>query len=165
MLRPIMLALAAVALAVPVSAQETAPTVTAPPIQFTEWKLGNGLTVIAIPDPTTSNVMTSVWYDVGSKNDPEGRSGFAHLFEHILSRKTATMPYNRINRLTEEIGAKPPRLDQSHRHFTKNGDHQAGQAGSGADVAPASLASGQSEQLGAIEDVASPQFGDAIGGN
>lgn len=109
MLRHLMLAggLLAAAVTAPAIAQPAeAGLVTAPPIEFTEWKLGNGLTVIAIPDPTTSNVMTSVWYDVGSKNDPEGRSGFAHLFEHILSRKTENMPYNMINRLTEDVGGQ-----------------------------------------------------------
>jgi zinc protease len=103
-------ALAAVAIAAPLAAQKkaivTAPTVTAPPINFTEWKLANGLTIIAIPDKSTSTVMTSVWYDVGSKNDPQDRSGFAHLFEHILSRKTQNMPYNMINRLTEDVGGQ-----------------------------------------------------------
>jgi len=99
-------AAAAVIAAPPLAAQDSAPAVTAPPIEFTEWKLGNGLTVIALPDPTTANVMTSVWYDVGAKNDPEGRSGFAHLFEHILSRKTENMPYNMINRLTEDVGGQ-----------------------------------------------------------
>ena len=62
--------------------------------------------MIAIPDPTTVTITTSVWYDVGSKHDPEGRSGFAHLFEHILSRKTENMPYNMINRLTEDVGGQ-----------------------------------------------------------
>ncbi len=103
-------ALAAIVMAAPLIAQKkaaaSAPTVTAPPINFTEWKLANGLTIIAIPDKSTSTVMTSVWYDVGSKNDPEGRSGFAHLFEHILSRKTQNMPYNMINRLTEDVGGQ-----------------------------------------------------------
>ncbi|MEO6042237.1 MAG: pitrilysin family protein [Croceibacterium sp.] len=103
--------LAAFALAAPLAAHDrarpaAAAAVTAPPIKFTEWKLANGLTVIALPDATTANVMTSVWYDVGSKNDPEGRSGFAHLFEHILSRKTQNMPYNMINRLTEDVGGQ-----------------------------------------------------------
>ena len=96
----------AVIAAQPLAAQDTAPTVAAPPIEFTQWQLANGLTVIALPDPTTGNVTTSVWYDVGSKNDPEGRSGFAHLFEHILSRKTENMPYNMINRLTEDVGGQ-----------------------------------------------------------
>jgi len=108
MLRPFLLAgaaLAAVA-APPLAAQQPPAAVTAPPIEFTEWKLTNGLTVIAIPDVTTANVMTSMWYDVGAKNDPEGRAGFAHLFEHILSRKTENMPYNMINRLTEDVGGQ-----------------------------------------------------------
>jgi zinc protease len=111
MLHHILLAgasLAAFAMAAPLAAQSNAPApmVTAPPIQFTEWSLVNGLRVVAIPDRTTSTVTTSVWYDVGSKNDPEGRSGFAHLFEHILSRKTENMPYNMINRLTEDVGGQ-----------------------------------------------------------
>ena len=82
----------------------TAPVITAPQIEFTQWKLDNGLRVIAIPDNSTGTVMTSMWYEIGSKLDPEGRSGFAHLFEHILSRKTANMPYNMIYGLTADVG-------------------------------------------------------------
>ena len=76
----------------------------APKIEYTMWTLDNGLRVIAIPDASTSTVTTSLWYDVGSKLDPEGRSGFAHLFEHILSRKTENMSYNMIYGLTADIG-------------------------------------------------------------
>ncbi|MCT2557396.1 insulinase family protein [Tsuneonella sp. YG55] len=94
----------------PALAADPAPpapaAVSAPKIAFTEWTLANGLRVIALPDPTTASVTTSVWYEVGSKHDPEGRSGFAHLFEHILSRKTENMPYNMINRLTEDVGGQ-----------------------------------------------------------
>jgi zinc protease len=78
--------------------------ITVPPIAFTERTLPNGLRVIAIRDTNTPSVSVQVWYDVGSKHDPDGRSGFAHLFEHILSRKTRNMPYNMINRLTENVG-------------------------------------------------------------
>ncbi|GAA4050383.1 M16 family metallopeptidase [Parerythrobacter jejuensis] len=81
-----------------------APTLTAPEIEFTEWTLDNGLRVIAIQDDTTATVTTSLWYEIGSKLDPEGRSGFAHLFEHILSRKTLNMPYNMIYGLTADVG-------------------------------------------------------------
>ncbi|WP_158298670.1 M16 family metallopeptidase [Sphingomonas psychrotolerans] len=80
------------------------PRIVVPPIAFTERTLPNGLRVIAIRDTTTPSVSVQVWYDVGSKHDPDGRSGFAHLFEHILSRKTRNMPYNMINRLTENVG-------------------------------------------------------------
>ncbi len=104
-------ALLALATAAPLYSQSAAPSATirtapivAPPIKFTEWQLSNGLKVIAIPDKSTANVLVSMWYAVGSKHDPEGRSGFAHLFEHILSRKTENMPYNMINRLTEDVG-------------------------------------------------------------
>lgn len=75
-----------------------------PPIAYKMRRLANGLTVYTLRDTTTPNVQTSVWYDVGSKHDPDGRSGFAHLFEHILSRKTVNMPYNMINKLTEDVG-------------------------------------------------------------
>ncbi len=98
-------AFAALAVATPAIAAEAAPaTVSAPKIEYTEWKLPNGLRVIALPDSGTATVTTSMWYEVGSKHDPQGRSGFAHLFEHILSRKTENMPYNMVNRLTEDVG-------------------------------------------------------------
>jgi zinc protease len=76
----------------------------APPIEYTMWTLDNGLRVIAVPDDTTSTVTTSLWYKVGSKHDPKGRSGFSHLFEHISSRKTENMPYNMIYGLTADVG-------------------------------------------------------------
>ena len=91
--------------AVPSSAQtDAADAITAPEIEYSMWTLDNGLRVIAIEDDTTASVTTSMWYDVGSKLDPEGRSGFAHLFEHILSRKTLNMPYNQIYGLTADVG-------------------------------------------------------------
>ncbi|MHA7821110.1 MAG: M16 family metallopeptidase [Erythrobacter sp.] len=112
MIRTILLASAAAtsfAVAAPASADAhmdggSAPALTAPEIEYTLWTLDNGLRVIALPDDTTSTVTTSLWYEIGSKLDPEGRSGFAHLFEHILSRKTENMPYNMIYGLTADIG-------------------------------------------------------------
>ncbi|OBX17762.1 peptidase M16 [Erythrobacter sp. QSSC1-22B] len=97
----------ALAAAMPAFAQspgDGAAALSAPEIEFTEWTLDNGLRVIAIEDGGTAQVTTSLWYEVGSKHDPEGRSGFAHLFEHILSRKTENMPYNMIYGLTADVG-------------------------------------------------------------
>lgn len=107
MIRTILAASAAVcalSVAAPAAAQGKPAAVVAPKIAFDQWILPNGLRIIAIPDPSTASVTTSVWYEVGSKHDPQGRSGFSHLFEHILSRKTENMPYNMINKLTEDIG-------------------------------------------------------------
>lgn len=97
-------ALTALAATAPAVAQSATTEITAPKIEFTEWTLANGLRVIALPDSSTASVTTSVWYEVGSKHDPQGRSGFSHLFEHILSRKTENMPYNMVNKLTEDVG-------------------------------------------------------------
>ncbi|MEM6394954.1 MAG: pitrilysin family protein [Bacteroidota bacterium] len=53
-------------------------------IQFEHHQLDNGLQVILAPQENRSLVATSLLYRVGSRNDPKGRSGFAHLFEHLM---------------------------------------------------------------------------------
>jgi zinc protease len=90
--------------AAPAQSGKSASVSSVPAMKFTERKLANGLRVIAMRDTSTPNVMVSMWYEVGSKHDPAGRSGFAHLFEHVLSRKTVNMPYNAINRMVDDVG-------------------------------------------------------------
>jgi zinc protease len=55
-----------------------------PPINFTEFKLQNGLRVILHRDPSTPIVGVNLWYHVGSKNETPGKTGYAHLFEHMM---------------------------------------------------------------------------------
>ncbi len=55
-----------------------------PPIAFTEYRLKNGLRVILHEDHSTPIVGVNIWYHVGSKNEVPGRTGFAHLFEHMM---------------------------------------------------------------------------------
>jgi zinc protease len=55
-----------------------------PPIKYEEYKLKNGLRVILHQDKSTPIVAVNVWYHVGSKNEVPGRTGFAHLFEHMM---------------------------------------------------------------------------------
>ena len=55
-----------------------------PPIPFTEFTLPNGLRVILHEDHSVPIVAVNVWYHVGSKNEVPGRTGFAHLFEHMM---------------------------------------------------------------------------------
>jgi zinc protease len=47
-------------------------------------QLDNGLRVVVSPDPTVSVVAVNLWYDVGSRHEPDGQTGFAHLFEHLM---------------------------------------------------------------------------------
>lgn len=82
-----------------VSAQTTMP-----PLKFKERTLSNGLKVYSLEDHTSPTVAIQVWYHVGSKDDPEGRSGFAHLFEHIMFKSTKNMKSEMLDRLTEDVG-------------------------------------------------------------
>ncbi|MGR6329277.1 M16 family metallopeptidase [Sphingomonas sp. XXL09] len=74
------------------------------PIAFTERTLANGLRVYALRDTSTPNVAVQVWYDVGSKDDPKGRSGFAHMFEHLMFKATRNLVSEQMDRLTEDVG-------------------------------------------------------------
>jgi zinc protease len=75
-----------------------------PPIVYKQRTLSNGLQVFESLDRTTPNVTIQVWYGVGSKNDPVGRSGFAHLFEHLMFKATKDLPAESFDRLTEDVG-------------------------------------------------------------
>ena len=55
-----------------------------PDIQFEKFILDNGLTLIVHEDHKAPIVSVNIWYHVGSKNEPAGKSGFAHLFEHLM---------------------------------------------------------------------------------
>ncbi|WP_159759558.1 M16 family metallopeptidase [Sphingomonas sp. 8AM] len=57
-------------------------------LNFDKFTLPNGLTVIVYPDHSVPKVLVSLTYRVGSKDEPEGKSGFAHLFEHMMFQET-----------------------------------------------------------------------------
>ena len=81
-----------------------AATLTIPPVQYQHRTLPNGLAVYWAEDHSTPTVSIQVWYRVGSKNDPPHRSGFAHLFEHMMFKSTAHMKAETMDRLTEDVG-------------------------------------------------------------
>ena len=74
------------------------------PIDFTDRTLPNGLRVLLVEDHRVPSVAINVGYRVGGKDDPPGRSGFAHLFEHLMFKGTANTRPETIDRLTEDIG-------------------------------------------------------------
>lgn len=89
-------------------AQDAAPApareIAVAPLGYTERTLPNGLKVYAIRDTSTANVSVQVWYDVGSKDDPASRSGFAHMFEHLMFKGTRNLIPEQMDRLTEDVG-------------------------------------------------------------
>jgi zinc protease len=75
-----------------------------PSMKFTDRTLANGMRVLTATDHSSPTVAIQVWYHVGSKDDPSGRSGFAHLFEHIMFKSTKNMKSEMMDRLTEDVG-------------------------------------------------------------
>ena len=57
---------------------------TVPSVPFTDQRLANGLRVVVSEDHLAPVVAVNLWYDVGSKHEQPGRTGFAHLFEHVM---------------------------------------------------------------------------------
>jgi predicted Zn-dependent peptidase len=73
-------------------------------IDFERHRLDNGLKVVLAPDRTVPVVATNLWYGVGSRNEVEGKTGFAHLFEHMMFQGSAHVPKNRHFELIERVG-------------------------------------------------------------
>ena len=75
-------------------------------IPFSKFVLDNGLTLIVHEDHKAPIVAVNVWYHVGSKNEKPGKTGFAHLFEHLM--------FNGTENYNDEY-FKPLRPGRSHR--------------------------------------------------
>ncbi|GAA0657779.1 putative Zn-dependent peptidase [Sphingomonas insulae] len=77
---------------VPVKAAPVAALVKAVDIPYQQFTLANGLRVVVHTDRKAPVVAVSVWYDVGSKHEPKGSTGFAHLFEHLMFNGSENAP-------------------------------------------------------------------------
>lgn len=96
--------LASICVVPPGYAQKTSSPNSSINIPFETYKLPNGLTVILSVDRATPTVAVDVWYHVGSKNEAPGRTGFAHLFEHVMFTGSGNVPYGLHDKLTEGVG-------------------------------------------------------------
>ena len=78
----------------------------APALSLTGEKLvlDNGLVVIATQDKSVPGVAMNVWYRVGSRDEEKGRTGFAHLFEHLMFMGAVHVPYPQFDTLMEAAG-------------------------------------------------------------
>jgi zinc protease len=104
------LALAAGAIAQP-SGDDAAKLRVAPPpprdpqVPFEKYKLDNGLEVILMQDQSAPLAYVSVWYHVGSGHEVPGKSGFAHLFEHMLFQGSKNVGADQHFEILKRIGA------------------------------------------------------------
>ncbi len=88
----------------PAAAKSGALEISIPDIQYTKFVLKNGLTVLVHEDHKAPIVAVNTWYHVGSKNEKAGKTGFAHLFEHLMFSGSANFNYTYLNAM-ERIGA------------------------------------------------------------
>jgi len=96
--------LVAAVLLAPVAVEAQAPRLNVPIEQFT---LPNGLRVMLHRDPTVPIVASNIWYHAGSGREMPGRTGFAHLFEHIMFEGSKNVPEGKIDEWFEEAGGSP----------------------------------------------------------
>src|SRR4051794_3054908 len=85
------------ALALPARADE-------PKIAFQKFELANGLKVYVVEDHQAPTVYEVLWFDVGSKDEVAKRTGFAHLFEHLMFKGSAHLPDGLMDQLLEGAG-------------------------------------------------------------
>ena len=93
-------ALLLLALAAPAAAQAPPPI----EVKYTEFALPNGLHVILHEDHSVPIATVNTWYRVGSANELPGRTGFAHLFEHLMFMGSGHAPYGEFDSQLESVG-------------------------------------------------------------
>ncbi len=81
-----------------------APMADVPLLPVERYTLPNGLTVLLSPDHSAPIAAVVVWYHVGSKNEIRGRTGFAHLFEHVMFQGSEHVPRGQHIRTIEDVG-------------------------------------------------------------
>ena len=75
-------------------------------VQIDTFTLANGLKVVLAPDHSTQVVAVNVWYNVGARNEVAGRTGFAHLFEHMMFQGSDNVPKGSHMALIEQAGGQ-----------------------------------------------------------
>jgi len=84
--------------------QAVPPEVRPPKLLIQSHTLGNGLRVLMVEDHATPVINLQMWYHVGSKDERPGRTGFAHLFEHLMFKGSAHVGPDEHSRIIEALG-------------------------------------------------------------
>jgi zinc protease len=105
MARTITLFLALVLLAITIPPRSARADSVRVEVPFETYRLANGLQVVLHKDPRTPIVTVNVWYHVGSKDEPPGKNGFAHLFEHVMFQGSRHVPEDTFFRYLQSAGA------------------------------------------------------------
>lgn len=71
-----------------------------------QYQLGNDLRILFVPDHSAAVVAYHTWYRVGSRDERQGKTGIAHLFEHLMFNETTNLPKGEFDRRLEAVGAE-----------------------------------------------------------
>ncbi|HEX4351513.1 MAG TPA: insulinase family protein, partial [Polyangiales bacterium] len=74
--------------------------------QVARFELGNGLRMLLLPDHKAPVLSYHTWYRVGSKHEKPGKTGLAHLFEHLMFNETKNVKQGQLDRLIESAGGE-----------------------------------------------------------
>jgi len=77
-----------------------------PKLQYDQFTLANGMTVVLSEDHSTPIVHLQLWYHVGSKNEKKGRTGFAHLFEHMMFKGSKNVAPEEHTSVISSVGGQ-----------------------------------------------------------
>lgn len=89
---------------VPPAAAPASAAIAVPQIKFTQFTLANGLRVVLSEDHTLPVVTETMLFDVGARDEHKGKSGFAHLFEHLMFEGSKNAPKGVFDHLVEGYG-------------------------------------------------------------
>lgn len=70
------------------------------------FRLDNGMELIVVEDHRAPSVVHMIWYDVGSIDEPAGKTGVAHMFEHMMFKGTPTVGPGEFSRRVAELGGR-----------------------------------------------------------
>ena len=96
------------------SAATRRATADLPQVAFEKYTLPNGLEVILHEDHRMPEVAVDVWYKVGARDEAPGRTGFAHLFEHVMFQGTKHIPEDKHFEYLQKAGASSVNGSTSH---------------------------------------------------
>ena len=100
--------------AVPAAPTPPAATPDLPQLAFEKYTLANGLEVILHEDHRMPEIAVDVWYKVGARDEAPGRTGFAHLFEHVMFQGTKHIPEDKHFEYLQKAGASSVNGSTSH---------------------------------------------------
>ncbi len=104
--RGIMACVSALALAVGCSPKKESVETLTGGLALDSYRLANGLKLGVVEDPTSPTVAIQVWYQVGSRDEKAGQTGLAHLFEHMMFKRTKNLKEGEFDRKLEMAGAE-----------------------------------------------------------